>query len=83
MANLKRYARLASFAAMGVVAMVLATFALVALRDLLEAQGHTVSPLVSIIVFFVVVGDLYSAFAKLALREARKLGKASDSTANS
>ena len=58
--------------AVGVVAMLLSTAGLFALRTLLTEYGYDVPPVVFILTFLVVVGAAYGLAAKLVLREVKK-----------
>ena len=61
------------------LAMVLATWGLYALRESLVHSGYEVSSGMFLSAFAVLVGAVYFAFVKLGLREVRRLSEPTDS----
>ena len=59
----------------GLITLFLATAVFFELRSWLVALGYELPQIVNIAVFFGLLGGIYGAFAKLALREVQRLGE--------
>jgi hypothetical protein len=74
MSVIRKYRKLALVTLAGVIALFLATAAFYVLRSWLVAHGYELAQSVYVVVFCGMLGGIYGAFAKLALREAQRLG---------
>lgn len=73
MSVIRKYMRLTLVTLAGVIAAFLATAAFYSLRSWLVAHGYELPQIVYVGAFLAVLGGVYGAFAKLALREVQRV----------